>query len=334
MTPSDDFTREIGDLLEGRYDSVDRISLNGYFPMGCTSGGLLKWCNALTGGEALEEKKLRAFSGTFSRRVRAWGAKNGVPVIDFRIGDNTKHAQAERLEPKEPDFRGVCAVFLARAPAPLWEAYINPKGKVVLYRTKGTSLVNHYYFHILDEQWGHVTIRLCGHRPFAALIMLNGHEWLERTARGEPVRFNKHSNCFVEGSDWRGLDRLGSRLCHEHVFLGLAEVCERWIYSSCLCFALTRQEQLRSGFNYQFCCYQIEYSRNLVFKSGRELDGFYQSLVERTWPLLDLPRLKTLFGRVKRPHRKTARELQRRIEHSEHDLTVLKVKFGRLELKM
>jgi hypothetical protein len=334
MASIDDLTHELSGLLEGHYDCMDRITLNGFFRMGSTSGGLLKWWNALTGGEPLTEDKLRAFAGTFSRRVRAWAKQQGVPLIDFAIGDTTKHEQAEKLQPKDPAFAGVFAVFVARAPALTWDAYINPKGKVVLYRPKRGALVNHYYFHIVDPQWGHVTIRLCGHPPFPALIMLNAHEWVERTAAREGVRFAKRSNCFVEGSDLRGVDKIATRLLAPGAILGLAEVCERWIYSACLCFGLTREEQRRSGFAYQFSVYQIEYSRNFVFHSGRRLDEYYQSLVERIWPVLDVPRLKTIFGRCKRPHRKPGRAVERRLERTDHDLTVFKLKFARLELKM
>lgn len=334
MNSTDDLTRELSELLEGHYDCMDRIALNGFFPLGSTSGGLLTWWNALTGREPLDEKKLRAFSGTFSRRLRAWGEKNGVPVIDFAIGDKTKHEHAEKLQPKDPAFTGVFAVFVARAPAPIWDAFINPQGKVVLYRPKRPALVNHYYFHIVDPQWGHVTIRLCGHPPFSALIMLNGHEWVERTAAQQSVSFTKRSNCFVEGSDLRGLDAIAARLRAPGAILGLAEVCERWIYSACLCFGLTHEEQQRSSFRYQFSVYQIEYSRNLIFKSGRELDEYYQSLIERIWPALDVPRLKTIFGRRNRPHLNAGRQLEKRIEHTDYDLTVFKLKFGGLELKM
>jgi hypothetical protein len=30
-----------------------------------------------------------------------------------------------------------------------------------------------------------VTIRICGYPPFGAQIILNGHEWVERTAQRE-----------------------------------------------------------------------------------------------------------------------------------------------------
>jgi len=32
--------------------------------------------------------------------------------------------------------------------------------------------VNHYSFHILDRDWGHLTIKISGHPPFPAQVML------------------------------------------------------------------------------------------------------------------------------------------------------------------
>lgn len=42
--------------------------------------------------------------------------------------------------------------------------------------TKQKAYVNHYSFHILDPDWGHLTIKMSGHPPFGAQIILNGHE--------------------------------------------------------------------------------------------------------------------------------------------------------------
>src|SRR5262249_47883977 len=77
-----------------------------------------------------------------------------------------------------------------------------------------------------------------------------------------------------------------------------------WIAGSiqaCLCFALSREQQQRSGFHYAYSCYQLEYSRSLLFKGGRQLEAGYQGLIDRTSRLLDVHRLKTIFGRTRRP---------------------------------
>ena len=158
--------------------------------------------------------------------------------------------------------------------------------------------------------------------------MGRAHRW------GESLRFEKRSNCFVEGSDLRAIDAPLRGCSHQARCSGWPRCANAGFTPACLCFGLTREEQARSEFRYQFSVFQIEYSRNFIFKSGRELDTYYQSLIERIWPALDVPRLKTIFGRNKRPHLNAGRGLEKRIEHAEHDLTVFKLKFSRLELKM
>src|SRR5262249_2784093 len=70
----------------------------------------------------------------------------------------------------------------------------------------------HYYFHIMDREWGHVTIRMCGYPPFGAQLILNGHEWVEREARRKCLTAVKDGNCFVEGSDFDAVNRLAAKL--------------------------------------------------------------------------------------------------------------------------
>jgi len=43
---------------------------------------------------------------------------------------------------------------------------------------KKSGSVNHFSFHILDPQWGHLTMKMSGHPPFGAQIILNGHEYV------------------------------------------------------------------------------------------------------------------------------------------------------------
>jgi hypothetical protein len=116
----------------------------------------------------------------------------------------------------------------------------------------------------------------------------------------------------------------------------LREVCERWIYSSCLLFALELEEQKRSGFAYQYSIYQIEYSRNLQFESGARMEQVFQSLIDRSRSRLGLDRVKTIFGNRKRPCRRKLREGRYGVvvETPAYDLTVFKVHYGKLTLKI
>ncbi len=61
--------------------------------------------------------------------------------------------------------------------------------------------VNHYSFHILDPEWGHITIKISGHPPFPAQVILNGHEYVACQARKAGIHFTKEGNCFTHISD-------------------------------------------------------------------------------------------------------------------------------------
>lgn len=117
--------------------------------------------------------------------------------------------------------------------------------------------------------------------------------------------------------------------CPRHGQVGrLIQVCERWIYSACLCFALDVQEQERTGFRYLYSVYQVEYSRNLLFRRGSQLEDVFQRMVDRTRGRLTVPQLKTLFGAKRRPHRdrkQSPPRLEVVLETSTYDLTVFKV---------
>jgi hypothetical protein len=94
-------------------------------------------------------------------------------------------------------------------------------------------------------------------------------------------------------------------LLGEELAPSLQALCERWLYSACLCFGLRVEDQTRSRFRYTFSVWELEYSRNLLFWDGQLMDEVYQKLLDRTRGPLDLKVLKTIFGpRHRRSHRK------------------------------
>jgi hypothetical protein len=103
---------------------------------------------------------------------------------------------------------GVFLVLVAKAPATLWDARRSENGVLINLAKKKASYVNHYSFHILDPQWGHVTIKMSGHPPFGAQVMLNGHEYVARAAQVAGVGFSMEGNCFTAVADPQGLAQI------------------------------------------------------------------------------------------------------------------------------
>jgi hypothetical protein len=248
---ADQFSELYRDLLSSSYDCVDRIVLNAYFRPGHSAGGFRVWWQKLTGSvETLDNAHLMRLSGRFSRRVRAWAKASGIPLIDCRPGER-KHDIAEEHLKETTVKQGVFLIVVARAQAPVWD--VSPKHR--LDRKKPMPYVNHYSFHILDPDWGHLTIKISGHPPFPAQVILNGHEYVACRARKAGIEFTKEGNCFTQISNAAGLAKIADTLSADEAIGRLSQVCERWIYSACLCFALDSEERNRSGFRYQYSNY-------------------------------------------------------------------------------
>ena len=320
------------ELLSGSYDCVDRIVLNAYFGMGHSPGGFRVWWRALTGSdETLDNAHLMRLAGRFSRRVRGYAKAHDIPVVDCVAGER-KHDVADDYLAKTTVTEGLFLVLVGRAQAPVWHVEAN------YHLEKKTPYVNHYSFHILDRDWGHVTIKISGHPPFPAQVILNGHEYVACQARRLGIGFTKEGNCFTAAADTSAFAKIAATLSEQRAVGRLSEVCERWIYRCCLCFALDFEEQKRSGFRYHFSNYQMEYSRNLIFLVGGHMEQVFQALIDRSRAALDLKTIKTILGdkgRPKyRPRNMKAAEWEVAVERPTYDLTVFKLHCGKLVLKI
>ena len=332
----DELSQAYAEYLIGTYDSPDRLVLNAYFQRGHIAGGFRNWWRELNGNDDdLDNAHLMRLAGRFSRRVRAYGKKEGIPVIDCKPGQR-KAEIAKQYRPQEPEFVGVFAILVGRASAPTWDVKRHKEGYIQNLASK-YRYVNHYYFHIVDPEWGHVTIGVSGHPPFRAQVILNGHEYLSCQARKAGLELGQVDNCFTQVGDDTDLAQMADTLCSSDAVGPLRQVCERWLYSSCLCFALPLADQQRTNFRYDYSIFQLEYSRNLIFARGSQMEQLFEALLDRTRRKIDIKRLKTIFGSKRRPYcwagNKPPR-LEVVTERPQYNLTIFKIHFGKMTLKL
>src|SRR5215469_13431640 len=273
------------DLLDGSYDGVDRIVVNAYFSPGHHPGGFRVWWRRLLGSEDhLDNTPLKRLAGRFSRRLYAFAKKRHLPVVRGAPGERKPEIAEEYLTTHAVS-SGLFLITVSRAPALVWKIHRSRAGTVKdIERPKSMPYVNHYAFHIWDAEWGHVTLKISGHPPFAAQIILNGHEYVACRAKGAGMEFTQEGNCFTPISDAAGLARVADTLSAAPAIGRLTQVCERWIYT-CLSLALDSEEQTASGFCYQYSVYPLEYSRHLLFQGGGQMEKAFQ----RWWTEPALP---------------------------------------------
>ncbi len=96
-------------------------------------------------------------AGWFARRVKAWAAATGVPVIFCTAGER-KHLIAEQYLEENSVSPGVFLVLAARAPASVQKVHRSARG-VITRLEKKRQQVCHYSFHIMDPVFGHLVIK-------------------------------------------------------------------------------------------------------------------------------------------------------------------------------
>ncbi|MBE7472911.1 MAG: hypothetical protein HS114_31055 [Anaerolineales bacterium] len=333
----DQLSAAYADYLQGSYDCPDRIVLTAYHRLASSAGGFRYWWRRLYGSdENLDKTHLIRLSGRFHRRVKAYANKHDIPVLEGPL-EERKHDLAEQYKPDDPAFVGLFLIIISRASGAVWDVKRSPEGRVHSL-SKHYRMINHIFFHIMDPEWGHVTLRISSHPPFAAMVILNGHEYLARQAHQAGRTLELTSNCFSDIMTAADLTWLAETSWELPTKGQLGQVCHRWL-NSCLHFALPESERLRSGFEYRCSLFQVEYSRNLLFRRPAQMEQVFEALIDRTRARLDLRQIMTIFGRKRRPHFKGSPKgrrlkLERNLERPEYDLTIFRLHFAPLTLKL
>lgn len=329
MNNIEQFTEFYKHDLAGTYHSTDRLTLNGYFCYSCSPGGLREFWRRLFGGDNnLDNTHLSRFAGRFSRRIRAFAGKTGIPLIytDKKTGKR-KDEISKKYLPANPSFKGIFCIIAGRASAPLFN--VRRFGKTGIEISRKMTFCQWYNFHIMDVEWGHIIIRLCPHPPFNILIVLNGHEYVERKALHSNVKFTKENNCFTYFSSGSAVSKIADTMSTYCAGGHLEAVLNRWIYSACLCFALTTEEQKKVDFRYSYYYYQMEYSLNLLFKNGKVMEKTFDEIIDKNRSILDIRKVRKILGANNRPLFKKGKRKEAKItvEKPDYNLTVFKITF-------
>ena len=192
--PGDEFSLRYPDLVTGSYDCVDRIVVNAFYPLGHSPDGLRVWWRRLhnDGDDTLDNTHLMRMAGRFARRVKAWARPTACRSCTAGP-ESGRTASPTSTWPPTRWATGVSLVLAAKAPAPVWKAKRPPRtGVIVNIGEPNTSI------HII---WRHVTIKMSGHPPFGAQIILNGQEYVARQASAAGIAFTKVGNYFTAVAD-------------------------------------------------------------------------------------------------------------------------------------
>ncbi len=298
----------IGALLDEHVtltvECLDRLYLNGYVPTLQTSGYLVTFLTKHRGAAIPSPTLLEQMTTHFVREVRAFAAREGVPLVRFQPGER-KDDVAARQRQTFTKREGVVFIGIAQEKAQAFKATKRVQGNAVGFDySRQPVYVNYYYFYLLDEDFGPGFIKLCSYAPFSLKVYVNGHEWAKQQLRQEGLAFEALDNGFLSCAEPARLQAVCDRLGPAHLRAFFA----KWLAR--LPLPLTADDRA-AGYDYRLSVWQLEVSRTQVFDDpvrGRE---FFEEVIRENVDLGRPDRMQVLFDR--RVYRNTPGRFRTRI---------------------
>jgi hypothetical protein len=202
-----------------RVRSVDRIFLHGYVPRLQTQGLVVRFL--LDQGFPIPSP---ALLGRIGRRyvdaIDRFARNRAIPVVRFKKDDCKEDVARKYFQAAERRGRtGVVMLGVAQERTQVWRGWRHGGSDEHPHFEFGrqSAVVNHYYWYILDPEWGPSFVKSCGYAPFGVWVYLNGHEWAKRQAEHAGIAYQALDNGFRSVADDAALAEICNTLSERDI---------------------------------------------------------------------------------------------------------------------
>ena len=263
----------VGDLLREKVtldiEGIDRLYLNLYQPMLQTGGGVATFFKQHRGAKVASTVLMGPMSHAFVRAIRDFARREGVEIVAFAKGERKDEVTRKRLQGfSAPE--GVVYIGKAQemfASFRVTKKFSDRTGKPFPWLSRGTVMCNHYYFYLVDKDFGPLFIKFASYFPYTARVCINGHEYAKRQLSKEGIAFEALDNGVLSCADPVRLQQILDELNVPKI----QALVNKWLARLPDPFTV---EDHAAGFNPQLSILQAEFSRTQVFDrplSGRHL---------------------------------------------------------------
>lgn len=275
-----------------KYESVDRIFLNGYVAKLQDPDQLAWFLCQHRGDEIPRYERLGKMTREFVAAIDKLIADKRIPVVHFQKGQR-KEAIAEPYfaEAARTGREGVVLIGVAQEKANVFRPPCKKqreKGKFAAGRN--SAFVKHIYLYVFDRDFGPTFIKFCTYAPFSVRVCVNGHMWLRQRLERSGHYVEPLDNGIADVDDAVALHRLCRRFGPAHI----QRYFDRWMYRLPNPFSA---HDRRAGYTYQLSILQLEVARTEVF--DRPLHGrqFFEEVIHQHLDLGRPERLQLVFDR-------------------------------------
>lgn len=171
------------------------------------------------------------------------------------------------------------------------------KGKIFTKMYSCFKFVSHYYIYIHDKELGLCYLKISSYLPFVCEFYMNGHNYLKQQFDIYESDYTMKDNSFVQVSDTALLKSLVEKF-QPSIALGRISYWMNIFFRFDKGNRSTRSKLL----THEWFTYQTEVSSNIIFKSAKFANSFFQRVLQKHHTLGLPDRLTKIFGLSKLVH--------------------------------
>ena len=278
-------TDRYAEKISGVLSCFDRVVIQGTLPKFCYSQGMAGF---------LSYNQIRIFDyPRFAEPLRdelrdnaeRVAKENGLEIEFIRKKNFRKEDRIRNILTARGNHPGLVHIFSAMEPCQTYKPWHDKQNhKTFLKAADGKCL--HYYFYLIDENFGLCYVRVPTWCPFRLQVYFNGHAWLAVHLAKQGTRFTLMDNVFSGISDFSHAQELSDSfkvdLLHHRLDLFAEQFCP-----------IIKRFDLR----YHWSIMQAEYATDIVFRHQEDLQAIYGHLTRTAIHTVKPENIATFLGR-------------------------------------
>lgn len=281
--------QQYGEKVLGAIRGLDRIRFRGTLRWLANDRGLERFLNM----SHILLKDFGSWAQDRTRRIRESCARRaedlGVETVYLKSSAVDKEKLAREIAEKRGITEGSICMFsvVESCVSPGVEGDRATKHIHLVYRPRKCVWIYHYFDH---PQLGFGHVRLQTWLPFTVFVCLNGRHRLEKQMRAAGLDFVKDGNCFPWVSDMGA----AQALCDEQLRTNWPQALQALVLETCPDLAAIVAPL---SLEHYWSADETEWATDVMFRSGRDLDGLYPTLIRHAMVVSDSPSVMRFFGK-------------------------------------
>jgi len=272
-------------------EGIDRMYLNGYVPSLQTGAGFAYFLRTQLDCRVPSTFMIAPMSKDFVAAIERFVKAQGVDLVSFAKGERKDDVAQEYLARFEGD-EGILFVGKAQEKANVFrtEKRVDPAGLKYPWLVRSTAMVNHYYFYIVDRDFGPLFIKFCSYFPYAAKLCINGNEWLKRQLQKRGISYEPLDNGILSCKDPKRVQRIADSLDEAKIEL----VFRKWLRQLPHPFPAKHRA---AGYLYRLSILQAEFALTQVLDQPVTGRCFFEEVIRENLDIGRPSQVQLIFNR-------------------------------------